>query len=217
MGMGQAAREEVLVSLRLVRQKKFGEAEELLTKTAQDEVITAEERAILYSTLGLIYKMQGKLAEADQTYSKAEAALPDDPLIKMIIARFLINDQGDYDRAMKKARHILKVGRGIPTLEHQGHALLGLSYLKKGLKRKASEMLTKAMKDDFGGLSSSENIDFQMVEAFVSRNLEINTCRRYIQAAINHARERREYRLMSLFQKLYDSLEVTEVTVPSGS
>lgn len=203
-------REEVISALQFAKEKNYAEAETLLQKGITDQT-PPEEKAILYSTLGLVHKMQGKIEEAWQVYQRAEAQIPDDPLLKIIVARFLIQDHPQYDQAIVRTKQILKVAKDIPSFSHQAYALMGLAYLKKGNKRKASELLEKAMKGDFAGIASAENIDFQLVEAFLSRNCEVSQCRRYITAAINLARDRREYKLLALFQKLLDSLETTVV------
>lgn len=204
-------REEVFLSLQLVREKNYAQAEEVLLKGVGGEELQAEEKAVLYSTLGLVYKMQEKHDEAWGAYKRAEKELPDDPLLKIIVARFLLNDRPEYDQVIQRAKQILVMAKEIPSFSHQAYSLMGLAYLKKGNKRKAGEMLDKAMKDDFSGIASAENIDFQLVEAFLSRNLEVEKCRRYINSAANLARERREYKLLTVFQKLLDSLETTVV------
>ncbi len=207
----RATREEVVSALRFAQEKNYEQAENLLHEAVAHEQTSTEEKAILYSTLGLIRKMQGKIDEAWSAYQQAEGILSDDPLLKLIIVRFLIQDREQYDAAIRRAKEILKLAKEIPSFSHQAYALIGLGYLKKGNKRKASEMMDKAMEGEFKNLASAENIDFQLVEAFLGRNLEIEKCKHYINAAANLARERREYKLLTIFQKALDSLETTVV------
>lgn len=206
-----AVREEVVEALRLTRERKFDEAVDLLEKGLEDGTTSDEEQAVLYSMLGMILKKQGDMEKAWKAYQQAERSIPDDPVLKIIVGRFLADDLDRLDDAIKKGKEILKTAKDIPSFTHQAYCLMGLAYLKKGDKRKAGDMLDKAMRDHFKGIASADNVDFKLVEALLARSLEVEKCRQYIEDAHALAQERKEYRAMTVFKRLLDSLETTSV------
>ena len=88
---------------------------------------------------------------------------------------------------------------------------MGLAYLKKGDKKKAVQMLDKAMEDNFQGILSAENIDFNLIETFMHRNIEREKCKAYAQKALALAQKTNEEKPLQFISKFLDSFEVTEI------
>jgi len=207
---GQEVCREVLDALHHVHQREYDEAIQILQEGIDAGTEDNEQSALLYSTLGMILKKQGKMDEAWEAYLKAESQLPDDPFIQIILSRFLLFERRAYDDTISKAKQILKIAKDVPSIRHQAYNLLGLSYLRKGQERKAVEMLKKAMSDGFAGMATSDNIDFNLVEALVRENHAMEACQQFLQHAYDLARTKREYPNMTRYQKILDSFETTQ-------
>ena len=200
-------------AFQLMKQKNFTEAESIL-KTKLDTLGDGGDKtelALLFSTLGVMEKYRGDQKAAWRHYEKAEKLLPDDPALKIISARLLIDAFAQYDTAIKKTKKILKLAKGIPSFEHQATTTMGLAYLKKGDKKKAVQMLDKAMEDNFQGILSAENIDFNLIETFMHRNIEREKCKAYAQKALALAQKTNEEKPLQFISKFLDSFEVTEI------
>ncbi len=159
--------------------------------------------------MGVLAKVKGDSKEAWRCYEKAEKLIPDDPSLKIIMAKLLIDQFAQYDQAIKKLKQVLKLAKGSGSFEHQAHATMAIAYLKKGEKKKAIEMLDHSMQEDFTKVSSAENLNFEVITAFLSRNLEIGRCRRYVEKALDLAKTRREEKPIQFLTKLLDSFEIT--------
>jgi tetratricopeptide (TPR) repeat protein len=205
-------REEVIEAIRLSRIRQYDAALDLLKTVLDKNEVGEEEKAVLHSTSALILRQKGEKEEALNAYSKAESCLPDDPILKIILSRFLIEETEQYDLAIKKAKQILKSSKDIPSLRHQAYCLIGHAYLKQGIKKRAVEMLEKAMSNSFAGISSVENIDFSLVEALLRRNLEVEKCQHYVDLACDLARQNREFKAMAKFRKILDSFSASKTT-----
>lgn len=202
---------EIYEAFRRMKEKDFTGAETLLKtgleKAEADKNATGS--ALFFSSLGVLAKVKGEFKEAWRYYEKAEKLLPEDPALKIIMAKLLIDRFAQYDNALKKLKTVLKVAKGSGSFEHQAHATMAIAYLKKGDKKKAVEMFDEAMTDDFANVTSAENLNFEVIEAFLSRNLEVERCQKYVEKALKLARSRREIRPTQFLEKLLESFEVT--------
>jgi Tfp pilus assembly protein PilF len=202
---------EIYEAFRRMKDKDFAGAETLLKnglEKAESEK-NAVQSALFFSSLGVLSKVKGDFKEAWRYYERAEKLMPEDPALKIIMAKLLIDRFAQYDNALKKLKHVLKVAKGSASFEHQAHATMAIAYLKKGEKKKAVEMLDEAMTDDFANVTSAENLNFDVIEAFLSRNLEAERCQKYVEKALALARSRRETRPAQFLEKLLESFEVT--------
>jgi tetratricopeptide (TPR) repeat protein len=198
-------------AFRRMKEKDFDGAETLLKNGLEraEAEKDATQSALFFSSLGVLSKIKGQFKEAWRYYEKAEKLMPEDPSLKIIMAKLLIDRFAQYDNALKKLKHVLKVAKGSGSFEHQAHATMAIAYLKKGEKKKAAEMLDEAMVDDFANVTSAENLNFDVIEAFLSRNLEAERCQKYVEKALALARSRREVRPAQFLEKLLESFEVT--------
>ena len=91
----------------LIAAKQYEDAEKLLalnmSRTDDDAAI-----ALYHSVMGVLFKVQGEFKTAWKHYERAEKLLPDDPAMKIISARLLIEQFAEYDQAIKKAK------KGVP-------------------------------------------------------------------------------------------------------
>lgn len=202
---------EVYEAFRLMKAKDYTGSQKILlegtTKAETQGDVT--QQALFLSTLGVLAKIQGDFKEAWRCYEKAEKLLPEDPSLKIIMAKLLMDQFAQYDTAIKKLKAVLKIARGSGSYEHQAHAEMAVAYLKKGEKKKAIEMLDLSMVSDFEKVSSAENLNFEVIEAFLARNLEVERCRRYLEKALALARLRKEEKPTQFLTKLLESFEVT--------
>ena len=202
---------EIYTAFQKMKERDYQAAQSLLDKGLQKAELGKDnaQTALFYSTLGVLAKIKGEDKEAWRHYEKAEKLLPDDPSLKIIMAKLLIDKFAQYDNALKKLKQVLKVAKGSGSFEHQAHATMSIAYLKKGEKKKALEMLDRAMVDDFRNVTSAENLNFEVIEAFLARNFEMERCRRYVEKALDLARSRRETKPLQFLTKLLESFEVT--------
>lgn len=174
----------------------LGEAE-----NNDDKVLTA----LFYSSLGVLYKIRKDFQKAWKFYEKAEKILPDDPALKLISARLLIDVFGQYDTAIRRCRRVLEISRSDPPFRHQAFATMGLAMLKDGQRTQAVDSLVEAMEGDFEGLLSASNIDMKLVEALLRKKTGIPESFVYLQKSLEFAKETGEERFVELFSRLIES------------
>lgn len=210
---------EILTAFRRMKEKDYPAAEGLLRQGLQraEREKNDTQAALFHSSLGVLSKIKGDYREAWRCYEKAEKLLSDDPSLKIIVAKLLIDEFAQYDTAIRKLKEVLKLAKGSGSYEHQAHASMAVAFLKKGDKKKAVEMLDLAMKDEFHGVTSAHHLNFEVIEAFLSRNLEVDRCRRYAEKALALARARKEEGPAQFLTKLAESFEVTIPRISSDT
>lgn len=193
-------------AFKLIHDKKFEEAESLLLKLEADyeqkgETIIA---GVMCSTLGLLYKVQKEYRKAWKIYDKAEKKIPDDPSLKIINARLLIEYFAQYDTVIKKMEKAEKlVGEDFSFL-HVIYTLIGVAYLKKGNKKKAADYLKKSMGNAFAGLGASANFEFKLFEAMTKKKLEPKLCLNFLSEALGFAKKKGDKNYAALIQVMID-------------
>jgi tetratricopeptide (TPR) repeat protein len=181
------------------------DAAEVELKKGIEEAEKAQDKtmeALFYSTLGVLFKLKKDYKTSWRHYEKAEKLLPEDPSLKLISARLLVEVFGQFDLAIKKAQKVLKIAKNDWTLLHQAQSTLGLAYLKKGDKKKAITALTRAMEGDFEGMANAGSIDFKLLEALLRKNLAFEECRTYITKALTFANRTGEFKEAQIFTRL---------------
>ncbi len=210
-GTKETVQKDVYEAFRRIKEKDYVGAEGLLQGGLKrsEEQANPTQTALYCSSLGVLARIRGESKEAWRYYERAEKLMPGDPSLKIIMAKLLIDQFAQYDKAIKKLKEVLKIAKGCGSFEHQAHATMAIAYLKKGDKKKAVEMLDHAMVDDFANINSAENLNFEVIEAFLARNYEVDRCRQYVEKALDLARIRREEKSMQFLTKLLESFEVT--------
>jgi tetratricopeptide (TPR) repeat protein len=190
----------------LMASKQFNEAERLLagnmSKTDDDIAV-----GLYHSTLGVLYKMKGEFKTAWRHYQRAEKLIPKDPALKIISARLLIDQFAEYDQAIKKSKKVLELAKGIPAFEHQAYTTMGLAWVRRGNRKKATAMLQKSMCKDFENFISAQNIDFNLVEALLRKGWAEEECRDFLTKAQAFAQEMGEDKFVKLFDKMLTAFE----------
>lgn len=203
----------------LMATKQFSDAEKLLSGVmARTDDNTAI--ALYHSTLGVLYKIQGEYKTAWQHYQRAERLLPDDPALKIISARLLIEQFAEYAKAIKKAKRVLEIIPGNPVFAHQAYTTLGLAYCKKGERAKTIEMLKASWGNDFRGFISAKNIDFTLVELLLKKGWDISSCKAFFDKAKAFADATGEDQYINLLNRMIAAFETeypAENARPSAS
>lgn len=176
---------------------------------AQEDKVLA---ALFYSSLGVLYKIKKEFPKAWKFYEKAEKLLPEDPALKLISARLLIDVFGQFDTAIRRCQKVLEISRSDPPFLHQANVTMGLALLKKGERTKAVQCLAEAMQDDFEGLLSASNIDLKLVEALLRKRSGLAECRAYLEKALSFAESKQEERHVELFRRLIEAFPTEEAT-----
>lgn len=190
----------------LMRSQQFDDAEKLLNNNlnlTQDKTASA----LYHSSLGVLFKMKGDYKTAWKHYERAEKLIPNDPALKIIVARLLIEHFSQYDQAISRAKKVLKLIPNNPVFVHQAFTTLGLAYLRKGKKDLTLDCLERSIVEDFSGFISAKNIDFNLVEAVLRKKWDQGICRRFFETALAFARQKKEQNFVQLFQKMSDTFE----------
>ncbi len=185
----------------LIGAKQYDDAEKLIAsnmaRTDDDAAI-----ALYHSVMGVLSKVQGEYKTAWKHYQRAEKLLPQDPALKIISARLLIDQFAEYGQAIRKAKKVLEIIPDNPVFAHQAYSTMGLAHVRKGEKRKAVEMLNKSFGDDFHGFVSAKNIDFELVEALLKRGWGVDESRNYLTRARRFAQATAEAPFVQLFDRM---------------
>lgn len=185
----------------LMQTKQYDDAEKLLNKN-MSRVDDSVAVGLFHSALGVLYKLKGEPKTAWKHYQRAEKLIPDDPALKIIMARLLIDQFAEYDQAIRKIKKIMEAVRPNPVFAHQAHITLGLAHLGKGQKKQAIDMLNKSMKGDFSGFVSTQNIDFCLVEVLLRRGLAFHECKLFLEKALKFARSLKEETWVELIDRM---------------
>jgi len=169
--------------------------------------------ALFYSTLGVLFKIKKEFPKAWKFYEKAEKLLPEDPALKLISARLLIDVFGQFDTAIRRCQKVVEISKSDPPFLHQAYVTMGLAYLKKGERVKAVQALVDAMEDDFAGLASAGNIDLKLLEALLRKKTGLEECKSYLVKAELFARSKNEEKYVELMRRLIDSFPADEEVV----
>lgn len=190
----------------LISAKQFADAEKLLAgnMARTDDNVSI---ALYHSVLGVLYKLQGEFKTAWRHYERAEKLMPDDPALKIISARLLIDQFAEYHQAIKRAKKVLELSKGNPVFMHQAYTTMGLAYCKKGDRKKALEMLTSSIVDDFENFVSAKNIDYELVEAILRRGWGQEICKAYLEKAYAFAKKMKEGPHIALLEKMLGAFD----------
>lgn len=196
-------------AFRLMKSKKYDDAEKLLTgnlaKTEKEIAI-----ALYHSALGVLYKLKQDFKTAWRHYQRAEKLIPNDPALKIIVARLLIEQFAQYDQAIKRAKQVLKILPTNPVFVHQAYTTMGLAYAKQRNKKKAIEALEKSLVQDFSGFITAKNIDFQLVEILLRNGWAEDNCYRFMTKALAFAKQKQEKEYVTAFEKMLKAFESYE-------
>ncbi len=190
----------------LISAKQFADAEKLLAGNmarTDDNVAIA----LYHSVLGVLFKIQGEYKTAWRHYERAEKLMPEDPALKIISARLLIDQFAEYGQAIRKAKKVLDLSKGNPVFAHQAYTTMGLAYCKKGDKKKALEMVELSIVDDFKDFISAKNIDYELVEAVLRRGWGAGAARRFLEKALAFAAAKNEDQHINLLEKMMAAFE----------
>lgn len=190
----------------MMKAKKLDEAEKLL-KTNLEKSKDPTAQALFYSSLGVLYKIKGDFKGAWRHYEKAEKLIPNDPALKIIVARLLIEHYSQYDGAIKRAKKVLEIIPKNPVFAHQSYITMGLAYCKKSDKKRSIENLEKSWGNDFEGFVTCKNIDFHLVEMLLRKGWGVEICYRFINKALAFAKAHKEQIFIDSFEKMLKAFE----------
>lgn len=185
----------------LIAAKQYSDAEKLLANNmarSEDDASIA----LFHSVMGVLYKVQGEYKNAWRHYERAEKLLPDDPALKIISARLLLDRFNEYSKAIKKAKKVLELIPENPVFAHQAYTTMGLAYCKKGDKRKAVSMLGKSMLGDFEHFVTAKNVDFHLVEVLLKRGWGVGGCKDFLEKARFFAEKTGEEGYVNLLDRM---------------
>ncbi len=191
-----------------IKKKDYDQALVLLNEgisAAQAEANT-ELVGVYYSLVGVLYKLKRDFREAWRYYDQAEKLLPENPILKLISARLLIEVFSQCDAAIRKVREVEKKGLVDPLMAHHVEATYGLAHAKKGDKGKAGDCLKKLIDAGFDRLLSAANIDFKLVELCVRKSWHKDLCKFYVDQAALFAQKTGETAYVRLFERLRGAL-----------
>ncbi|MBT3181379.1 MAG: hypothetical protein HN337_02600 [Deltaproteobacteria bacterium] len=166
-------------AFQLIASKQYSDAEKLLANNMARSDDDASI-ALYHSVMGVLFKVQGEYKTAWKHYQRAEKLLPEDPALKIISARLLIDQFAEYGQAIKKSKKVLDLIPKNSVFAHQAYTTMGLAYCKKGDKKKAISMLEKSWMNNFEGFMSGKNMDFELVEALLRKGWGAKPCHQFL-------------------------------------
>ena len=181
----------------------------VLDKNDQDEPLLA----LLYSALGVLYKLKKDFRQAWRFYDQAEKLLPDNAVLKLISARLLIESFNQYDIALRKMEKVEAQAAADPAIAHQLYAISGLAHAKQGHREKAKAALEALLTAGFEGLGSAGNIDFKLIEVCIRKGWHKALCDRYLLQALEFAKKTGEEHYIRLFDRLLKAAQKAETQV----
>lgn len=185
----------------LMQTKQLDEAEKLLSNCLS-KVEDPVARGLFHSSLGVLFKMKGDFKTAWRHYERAEKLIPNDPALKIISARLLIDEFAEFDQAVKKAKKVLALIPNNPVFKHQAYITMGLAYAKKGDKKRSIEMVVKAMEGDFQGFITTKNIDFNLCEIVLKKGWAEKEAKDFLDKACEFAKIHEENDWVETIQKM---------------
>lgn len=187
-----------------IHAKKYDEAQ----KKLEDKLKVAEAnqdkdaQGILYSILGMLYKVKRDIKTAYKYYQQSEKCLPDDMSLKMITARLLVEEFNQFDTALRKLEKVLAQTTEDPVMQHHALALKALAYFNMGKKSQAKVVFGEILKQDFSKLRSAANVDYKTCEAFLRKKFEVQLCLDYLQLCMNLAVQLKEKEMIQVLTQL---------------
>ena len=192
----------------LMKLKDYSGAEMLVAgHMAKTEDPTA--LALYHSSLGVLCKIKKNYKAAFKHYERAEKFLPDDPALKIIMARLLIDPFAQYAQAIRRAQKVLEILPNNPVFVHQAYITMGLSYAKKGERKKSIQMLEKSWGNSFEGFVTSKNIDFSLLEVLLKKEWGLPLCGQFLSKALAFAKDKKEEDYVKVYQTMLDTFERT--------
>lgn len=189
-----------------MKSKQLDDAEKLLSGSlAKTEDKTAA--ALYHSALGVLFKIKQDFKAAWRHYERAEKLIPNDPALKIIVARLLIEQFAQYDQAIRRAKKVLKILPGNPVFVHQAYVTMGLAHARKKEKKAAVEALAKSIVEDFEGFVTAKNIDFNLVEACLRAGWGENICSQFVSKALAFAKKKQEKEFIGALEKMLKAFE----------
>lgn len=190
----------------LMGAKQYADAEKFLASNmARSDEDTAI--ALYHSTMGVLFKIQGEYKTAWKHYQRAEKLLPNDPALKIISARLLIDQFAEYNQAIKKAKKVLELIPKNPVFAHQAHTTMGLAHVRKSEKKRAVLELKASWGDNFSGFVSAKNIDYELLEALMRKGWGMEECRMFLVKAVAFAEFTREEQFVNLLNRMLAAFE----------
>lgn len=190
----------------LIRDKQFEDAAKLLTNCmskTEDPVAVG----LFHSTLGVLEKARGDFKASLTHYQRAEKLLSEEPSLKLITARLLIDEMKDYAGAIKRCTQAMKLVPGHPVIAHHAKTLIGLARVGQGKRRSAQRMLEESIVDKFTNFVTARNIDFHLVEECVRREWCLDICKNFLQYARSFAESRHESTFVRSIDKILVAME----------
>ncbi len=190
----------------LMRDRQLVEAEKLLAHSlgkTREPVATA----LLHSAFGVLEKVKGNFKESLRHYQRAEKLLPEDPAIKLITARLLIDVFAECRAAIRRCHQVIKLVPNHVVMVHHARTLEGLANLKLGRKKATLKCLETSIIDHFSNFVTVRNIDFHLVEACIAKGWGVDICRTFLNDALALANKVEEVVWSQTIGKIVTALE----------
>lgn len=190
----------------LMQKKKLDQAESLLESVLKEAEAKKDlmMTALTCSAYGVLYKLKKEFRKAWKFYERAEKIYPEEPSLKLISGRLLVDYFGQYDTVVRKMDKVIELNPGNLVLLHQALTLKGIAHLRQGEKEKAVECLKRSMDGGFEPLKTCVNLDFKLVEELMKKKVGTDACHEFLEKANALSRKSREAPFQKLTKRLLD-------------
>ena len=186
-------------AVQLLQQKKFEEASQLLEKFLE-ETQNDNELGLAYSLLGLISKHKKDFKKAWKHYDQAEKKIPDDPALKIISARLLIDYFGQYETVLHKLSRFLKKQELHPVFLQPIKTMMGVCHLKLGQKNEGIQVFKETL-DLLDAIKGEAVLDFSLVEEMARKKLEPNLVQLFFEKAKMLVKKNKDLKMEKKIEK----------------
>lgn len=195
--------ENLYKAFRLMKSKKYGEAEELITDGIREfqEKKDPHLEGLYHTVMGMLQRLKKDYTKAYKSYQQAERLLKDDASVKIVSAWLLIEQFKQYSTAERKMRKVLAVTKD-PALSHHALAVCAVSLLLMGKKEDAAQCFQQLISEDFSRLRFAANLDYKTIEVFVKKKFMLAECREYLSKALALAKRQKEKTYILVTERL---------------
>lgn len=187
--------------------KDYEGAEACFQKGLQEAQAAGDKtlEALFCSTLGMLCRTVKDFRQASKYYDKAEKLLPEEPSLKIISSRLILDVFGQYDTAIKRCQKALELAKDNPNFRHHARTTMGMAYLKSGQKEKALDCFKETFEKDLNELANAGQMDLLFLEQLVKKKLGLKEVGAYLEKGLEMAESQEEEGLSQLFKKLHEA------------
>lgn len=173
----------------LMATRKFLEAAEVMRRAgdAARQGDLKDEAASFRVFMAIALTLAGDLRAAEVAYLDAERDSPEDPLLKLRLANFFLDDLGQPERALSKIQEGLPILLRDRMTYHEAQSSLGVIYARMGRLSDAAEAFRELVRPEMLPGKEPRAYDLRLVMALAAKGVLLSECRLYVENLLSLA------------------------------